>query len=125
MTVSFRYADKGYVGAWSWPQETSNHAHTLLEFLCDISRSSWREVRSQMAGSKHGAHRKHHDMDVATLCAEAKDRIAKLQLAEVFGDDIFRFRLGNKLRLWGFIAAGVFYVLWWDAAHAVYPLDGD
>ncbi|MBO3743617.1 hypothetical protein [Actinoplanes flavus] len=56
---------------------------------------------------------------------EAQERIAQLRLDEVFGDEIFRFRVANRRRLWGFIAAGVFYILWWDAEHLVYPLDHD
>ena len=38
-------------------------------------------------------------------------------------DDLFRFRLGNKPRLWGVIHEGVFYPVWWDPEHKVYPTD--
>lgn len=121
--VSFRHADRSYAGEWSWM--TDGHAHEMVEFLCNIGGLTWNEVKGQLAGSKGGAHKKHHFMAIDLLCPEAKKRIAQLQLVDIFGDQIFRFRLGNKKRLWGFIAAGVFYVLWWDATHAVYPLDRD
>ncbi|GLW28387.1 hypothetical protein [Actinoplanes regularis] len=121
VTFSFHYADHGYQGPWSWP--TAADADELLQFLCNVSRSSWHEIRAQLAGSKGGAHRKHHFQEVGTLSQPAQERLAQLRLVEVFGGDIFRFRVGNRKRLWGFIAAGVFYVLWWDADHAVYPLE--
>jgi hypothetical protein len=31
--------------------------------------------------------------------------------------------VGNRKRLWGFVAAGVFYLLWWDSEHLVYPVE--
>ncbi|MFI5895617.1 hypothetical protein ACIA5D_36535 [Actinoplanes sp. NPDC051513] len=123
VTFSFQHADRGHHGAWSWV--SGDEAHELLEFMCNIGRSTWTEVKAQLAGSKGGAHKKHHFQAVNTLNKEAQDRIAQLRLDEVFDADIFRFRIGNKKRLWGFIAAGVFYVLWWDADHGVYPVEKD
>ena len=29
--------------------------------------------------------------------------------------------MGGKQRLWGFLRAGVFHVLWWDPEHQIYP----
>jgi hypothetical protein len=122
VTFSFHYADRGYDGAWKWL--SPDEAHHLLEFMCDIGSSTWNEIKTHTTGGRNG-HKKHHDMEIRLLCKAAQDQITKLHLDEVFGDQIFRFRLGNKRRLWGFIAAGVFYVLWWDATHEVYPLDKD
>ncbi|GGN24181.1 hypothetical protein FHR83_002876 [Actinoplanes campanulatus] len=123
VTFSFHYADHGYQGAWRWP--AADEAHELLRFLCNVGALTWNEVKAQLSGSKGGSHRKHHFQGIDTLCTEAQERIAQLRLDEVFGDEIFRFRVANRRRLWGFIAAGVFYILWWDAEHLVYPLDHD
>jgi hypothetical protein len=38
-------------------------------------------------------------------------------------DELFRFRLGNKPRLWGIIHEGVFFPVWWDPEHKIYPTD--
>jgi hypothetical protein len=46
-----------------------------------------------------------------------------LRLNEIFEDDMFRFRLAGEKRLWGFRVGNVFYVLWWDASHRVYPTE--
>jgi hypothetical protein len=121
VTFSFHHADHGYRGAWTWP--TAEEAGELLQFLCDIGCLSWAEVKSQLFNSKSGSHKKHHYQGIDTLCREAQARIAQLHLDERFGDEIFRFRVGNRKRLWGFITNGVFYILWWDADHLVYPVN--
>jgi hypothetical protein len=40
-------------------------------------------------------------------------------------EDIYRFRLGNKRRLWGFRRVNLFEILWYDPDHNVYPTDPD
>jgi hypothetical protein len=121
VTFSFHHADRGYRGDWSWP--ASDDAHDLLQFLCNVGSLTWNEVKAQLFNSKNGSHRKHHFQGIDTLCPEAQTRITQLRLDEIFGDEIFRFRVGNRKRLWGFVAAGVFYLLWWDSEHLVYPVE--
>jgi hypothetical protein len=79
-------------------------------------------VKQLMFNSKKGSHRKHHYQPTNTLCPEAQTRIRERQLE---GFDLFRFRLSNLERLWGLILEGVFYPIWWDPLHEVYPLQGD
>jgi hypothetical protein len=121
VTFSFHYADHGHSGAWSWV--SGAEAEELVAFLCDIGSLTWNEIKSHMYNNKRESHRKHHSQPVSSLCSEAQDRIGQLRLDEVFGEEIFRFRIGAKKRLWGFIAAGVFYILWWDGPHKVYPTE--
>lgn len=121
-TFSFRYIDRGYDGLWGWVK-THEHASEVLTFLCEMSKDSWNEIGSHRTGGERGSYRKHHSQPIETLCPEARQRLAELELDEIFEDDIFRFRLGNKKRLWGFRVDGVFYVLWWDPDHKVYPTE--
>jgi len=118
---SFQYADRTYVGKWPWP--TGDESGELLEFLCEIGRLTWNEIRAQTTGGRD-RHRKHHEMGFDSVCREAGERISLLGHDEVF-EELFRFRLAGRKRLWGYINGPVFYVLWWDAAHAVYPTDRD
>jgi hypothetical protein len=56
------------------------------------------------------------------LCPEAQNRLEALGLDDV--DELFRFQLGNEPRLWGVIDDdGIFYPVWWDPRHQVYPTD--
>ena len=107
--------------SWSW-KATEHEIREIVQFLSEMERLTWNEIRAQMTGSKSGSHRKHHFMPVGSLCDEAQRRLQELRLDDF--DEMFRFRLGNFPRLWGiFDHKGVFYPVWWDADHQVYPHD--
>jgi hypothetical protein len=117
-SVSFRFADRVHSGSWTWM--SGDESHEVLDFLCSIGNLTWSEIKGQMTGGKSGRHKKHHHHEFSSLCKEAQDRLAELKHDERF-EDLFRFRLGGKKRLWGFLLGNVFYVLWWDSEHQVYP----
>lgn len=62
----------------------------------------------------------HHGMDVDSICEEAQFRLIEI---EKYQDTIFRFRLGNLPRLWGFRILDEFTVIWYDPTHRIYPVD--
>ena len=62
----------------------------------------------------------HHGMDVDVITREAQHR---LMVLDKYFDTIFRFRLGNRRRLWGFRILANFDVLWFDPEHEIYPTD--
>jgi hypothetical protein len=88
-----------------------------------MERLTWTEVRAQIhgGGSRGTAHRKHKPVPTEQLCADAQRRLRTLRLDEF--DELFEFRLGNFPRLWGVIHDDVFYAVWWDPDHKVYPFD--
>jgi hypothetical protein len=86
-----------------------------------MERLTWTEIYAQLTSSKRGSHRKHHAMPAAQLCGEAQRRLEELRLDDF--DELFRFRLGNMRRLWGIVDDEVFYPVWWNAEHRVYPQD--
>lgn len=111
--------DLEHNGSWSW-DVGEDDLKKIIAFLTEMERLTWREVKAQMFNSKRGRHRKHHPMGFDSLCKEAQQRLRARQLE---GFDLFRFRLGNEERLWGLMYDGVFYPVWWDPLHQVYPLD--
>jgi hypothetical protein len=54
---------------------------------------------------------------------EAQARLVDIQLEDL--DEIFRFRVGFAQRLYGFRICDVFFILWWDPEHKIYPLSRD
>lgn len=114
--------DLHHEGNWSW-KVTGEDLREIIDFLSEMERLKWPEVLAQLTSGKKASHRKHHSMPTAQLCVEAKRRLEAIQLDDV--DHLFRFRLGNKRRLWGVLAEDVFYPVWWDADHKVYPTDHD
>lgn len=98
---------------------TSKEAIELLTFLDTVSKKTWKECLAEtvMSGGKKRA--RNHDHEVSELGKAAQNRIKQLSEAE---ERIFRFRLSNKTRLWGFRSGDLFRVLWYDPEHKVYPV---
>jgi hypothetical protein len=116
---SFGLRDHSFEGSWGWHLLTETSAQQLLEFLFEMGRLSWNEIRQQRAG----AHKRHHSQPTSSLCKEARDRITDLEYDDI-AEGMFRFRLAGTRRLWGFETGdGVFHVIWWDPDHQVYPTE--
>ena len=114
---SFKHVDRHYDGEWGWPKLTPEKAKELWDYTFEMSVLTWKDIRSQTSGKR----KRNHDHEVARLCREAQDRLAELKLDDV--DELFRFRLSGKARLWGIVADGIFHAVWWDPEHRVYPPD--
>lgn len=122
VTFSLARADREYDGEWTWPD--GDEAARLLNFLHSISRNTWQEIDNATYNGA-GKYRKrcHKPTSFDGVCDAARERIEALHFDQVFGE-FFRFRVDSLTRLWGFRQGGVFYLLWWDPKHRVYPLDG-
>jgi hypothetical protein len=115
--------DLEHAGSWSW-DVTGSDLREIVQFLQQMERLTWSEIRAQTTGGRTG-HRKHHSIEAERLCPEAQRRLRDLRLDDL--DELFRFRLSGRRRLWGAINGqdGAFYALWWDPDHQVYPVDRD
>ena len=81
-----------------------------------MSALQWHEIFAQTTNG----HSKHHGQAWDTICAEAQERWVEIGREE---DQLFRFRCGGKQRIWGYREGHVFFVVWWDAEHQIYPVD--
>lgn len=110
-------------GSWSWGQardwEDAAWTGVILPKLEQFQRLLWREIESFTTDT---GHRMHHAMAVDQICDESQNRLVELEKVE---EDIYRFRLGNRRRLWGFRIVNVFEILWYDPEHNIYPTDPD
>jgi len=123
MKVTWSCKTPDVEGAWSWGtprQWTAEEWETIIHpKFQQWEQLSWGEIDDLSSGS---GHKMHHNMDTDTICDEAQYRLVEI---EKYGDIIFRFRLGNKRRLWGFRTLAEFEVLWFDPKHEIYPTDPD
>lgn len=123
MTMAWTHDHADREGQWSWGQarEWGYDAWSKVIYpkLQDFEKLLWREIESLTTGT---GHRMHHAMDVDTICKESQDRLVEILKDE---DEIYRFRLGNRRRLWGFRIVNVFEILWYDPEHRIYPTDPD
>lgn len=114
----FYHADRATKEAWQF-KPGAKDAAKLADFLCDIGRSTWREIDKMMFNGRP----KHHAQELKSITRRAKKDAERQKLPETFGDEIFRFRLGSTRRLWGFRVGRTFHVIWWDPEHKVYPTE--
>jgi hypothetical protein len=114
---SFALMDRGYAGEWGWHLLGEADGKKLLDQICDLARSTWIEIRAQRVEGRL----RNHSQKVSTLCRDAQQRLTVLHYDDI-SDEMFRFRLQNTWRLWGFeLGNGVFYAVWWDPTHKVCP----
>ena len=109
-------------GDWSWgPRDWTQDAwdSVIAPKLTSYQTMLWREIEAAVSDS---GHHMHHPMPIDVICDECQTRL--LELDKVDGD-IYRFRLGNRRRLWGFRILHVFEILWYDPLHSIYPVDPD
>ena len=110
-------------GSWEsgterqWQQNTWE---TVIEpKLRAWSGLKWGEIDTHSSDS---GHKMHHNMDTSIISEEAQLRLMDLERDRSV---IFRFRLANKRRLWGFRTVARFDILWFDPNHEIYPTEPD
>lgn len=109
-----RYLDKD--GSWGWGTWTQKHKVDLFEFLQGISTRPWNVLRSI-----RGMVGEYHSHAFNSLATEAQERAVEMKLPTL-ANAMSRFRLTGAGRLWGIEYDGVFYIVWWDPNHTVYPV---
>ena len=123
----FEYADR--VGEWSWgqrrnwcsPDAREGAGCAIRLTMNEMSQLSWAEILAQTTGGKE-RHKKHHPQSWDSLCNEAQERWMEIDRTE---EELFRFRVGGKQRIWGVRQGPTFFVVWWDAEHQIYPTEKD
>ncbi len=116
----FYHADRASKNAWAFKPSEAD-APVLFDFVCDMGHLKWGEI----VGQTSGGHKKHHSQPINSIESAAQGDLKKRKLDEMFGDEMFRFRLSGPKRLWGFRAGRTFHVVWWDPNHAVYPTEAN
>lgn len=87
-------------------------AMQLAKRLGSQEARTWNDIFTR---DKHN----NHANQVEKLAPEARRRLRHLKLDDF--DELHSIRLSGAGRLYGVWREGVFYVLWWDRAHLVYP----
>jgi|GEM_PF-1995044 len=126
VTVSQEKEDRE--GVWSWgisrdwhPEPGNDHINEFLNQYQNVKL--WREVfEEKTVGKGESVKLKHVKYAVSEIGVEAQKRLDELKMDDF--EDIFRFRMTNLERLYGFIAgSGEFLTLWYDPTHKIYSLD--
>jgi hypothetical protein len=121
MTWTDEHADR--TDQWSWGQQRDWGPEvwtTVIEpKLKQWVLLRWSEIERFTTDN---GHRMHHSMSTETICNEGQERLIEIDL---YVDELYRFRLGNKRRLWGRRIVSEFQIVWYDPEHRIYPTDPD
>ncbi|WP_017306277.1 hypothetical protein [Spirulina subsalsa] len=101
---------------FGWDKATYDDLKEIRDVLWNLETMTWNEIFLD-------AKKQHHSCDV-DFKAKKPSSIACKRLKEINMDDqdkLWSIRLSSKKRLWGILDRGVFYILWWDPNHQVYP----
>jgi hypothetical protein len=109
-----------HLGEWSWAEPRAwtddEWARDIEPSFREFERMTWAQVDRFASG---GGHKMHHAQEFERIVDEAQQRWMALDLAE-FADSIFRFRLGNTKRAWGFIVQAHFHMVWYERQHKIH-----
>jgi hypothetical protein len=103
---------------WGWKKISQAHLRTVLEFLQEMEKDTWKDIWNHQTGGSQRRGAKHKFIAIDKLEKQAQEGLKMLELDDA-SDTWFRFRLGGKSRLWGVVTDNVFYPVWWDPEHEV------
>ena len=93
-----------------WSLQKAPILEEIIPKLIMFESRTWGEIVSD---KKHN-----HWIDVEEFSKPAQERMMELNL---YYDSLFSLRLTGKLRLFGYIENGVFYIIWYDPEHEICP----
>jgi hypothetical protein len=119
MLMMWSSEKKDIIGRWSWGQSRNwglpLWRKNILPFLHHYEKKMWKDIHRENAGDDH----RFKTYETSKICKEARERLVELKIDDL--EDISRFRLGNRPRLYGIMCQHVFFLLWWDPEHNIYP----
>ncbi|HET7463906.1 MAG TPA: hypothetical protein VFJ82_21800 [Longimicrobium sp.] len=98
-------------GPWCWKRMDGDTLHRVHERLCAFERMTFKEIDGK----------RNHEIPVERLGKAARDRLVELGIDEY--DEVLSLRVTRAERVWGLKAPNGIYLLWWDPAHTVYPMN--
>lgn len=99
-------------GPWHWSAISDSKWREIIQKLAVWEKKTWVQVLSEDPSTQH-------PVAIAKLIKPARTRLQELKLDDL--DELFRFRLTGRERLWGVRLDNVFYSLWWDPKHEICP----
>lgn len=113
---SFHRCDTEYE-KWSI-KNTESFCDDILDKLISYEGLTWAEIQAASGGKRKGNGTNNHFEYISEMIKEAQKRAETLHLDV---DQLFSLRLSGEVRLYGILDDGIFYALWLDQKHEIYP----
>lgn len=103
-----------------WGLEANNdQILRITKKLKDFEGMTWRQILSDTAGRKSAP--KNSEKSVTQIIKEAQERFNVLNLFREH-DSIYSLTIDGATRLWGVRTENIFYIVWIDPHHEIYPV---
>lgn len=109
---SWRFGMLDLNGPWGWLNiQSKEMIVSIMEKLKHFERMTWGEI------DRSG---KSHPMPLDKIAKKAQDRLRERELDDL--EMLYSLRLSGRERIWGKRENEAFYIIWWDPAHSIYPV---
>ena len=92
----------------------------IIEKLRAYEGMTWRDILSDTSGRKRNP--KNSEKHITQIINEARGRFQELNLSHEH-DSIYSFSIDGATRLWGVRTGSIFYIVWIDPNHEIYPVE--
>lgn len=105
---------------WGWGTLSLGEFFEIAKKLQNIEGIPWNELWNEM-GRIH-----RHSPD--RIDSRAQNRLLELSDSGVIPEEwtgltLHSYRVGSRERVWGYKIGTIYYLLWWDPYHTVYPVE--
>jgi hypothetical protein len=99
---------------WTTDSRACNcDALALLGHFRSLESRTWQDIKLN--------DRRDHPIKIVSLESNAQRRLEELKMDDI--DELWSFRFGSTLRIWGYKLSHELRVLWLDPDHQVYKVD--
>lgn len=90
----------------------------VLKYLKGLESQTWRSILTDTSGRADNT--RNHAIGIDRLCKDAQKRAEEIKLDEF--DELVSIAISGTGRVWGVLLDGVYYIVWFDPQHEVYPV---
>ena len=93
------------------------HLPEFFKYLSNLDNQLWGEILTTTSGRRSGT--RNHNISLLDLVSDAQKRAAEISIDDF--EELCSIAINSRMRIWGYIADGIFYIIWFDPEHEIYP----
>lgn len=88
-----------------------------FKYLSALEHQSWGEILTVTSGRRNNT--RNHHVPLTDIIKDAQKRAEERNLDEF--DELCSIAVCGRMRIWGYIVDGLFYIIWFDSNHEICP----
>ena len=91
----------------------------VFKYLAHLEKLKWGEILTVTSGRRSNT--RNHHVELVDLVKDAQKRAVEINVDEF--DSVCSIAIEGQKRVWGHISDGIFYIIWFDMHHEIYPYE--